>query len=163
VSRTDELRRGGARERSGGGGDPFVKFGDEYSWVEGTVSGFWTGKYGDVATLTVGAASTGLEAVGKDEEGNEFRTRVEPGMLANVGLNNAALEGRVSENDKGKTLHFAFEGWGETRSGQRFRQFAVLELGADGLVADDEDPPDYQDDPPDDVYGDLGNGDDLPF
>lgn len=136
MSRTDDLRRGGARERGGGGGAPFVKFGDSYAWVEGHVTGFWTGKYGEVATLTVTNASAGLEAVGKDEDGEKYRVAVETGMEANVGLNNAALEGRILESDRGKHFHVAFEGWGETKDGQNFRQFAVLEIPPDESDAD---------------------------
>ena len=162
MSRTDELRSGGAKERGGGGGLPFVKFGDEYSWVEGKITDIWTGKYGDVAVFTITAASGALQAVGKDEDGKEYRVKVEEGIEVNLGLNHAALDGRIVAEDQGKTMHVAFEGWGETKAGQRFRQFAVLELELEL----NQPQPDDSDLPPaggEDEYLDAPDEDGLPF
>lgn len=128
MSRTETLRQGGARERGGSGGAPFVKWGDAYAWVEGKIVGFWTGQFGDNVTLEVAAASDNLEMAGKDEDGNPYRVKVEAGVEANVGLNSATLEGTIKPEDRGKHFHIAFEGWDTNKREQRYRMFAVLEL-----------------------------------
>lgn len=131
MSRTDQLRRGGARERGGGGGGaPFVKWPDRYSWVEGRVVTTWEGKYGLSATVEVTVVSDGLQAKGKTEDGEPFIRPITPGVEVNVGLNYATLEGTIKPDDEGKYFHVAFEGWGETKNGDRYRVFAVLEVDA---------------------------------
>ena len=136
MSRTEDLRRGGASERTGqgsGGGPPFVKWGEDYSWVEGTVLDLWEGKYGMSAKLRVVGASDALEAKGKDEDGTPYSATVKPDMEVNVGLNLAALEGSIVEADKGKVFHVAFEGWQTPKDGGKpYRVFAVLEMERDG-------------------------------
>lgn len=137
MSRTEQLRSAGARQRGSSGGTPFVKWSDSYGWVEGKVIGHWTGDYGDVATLEVTSVSDGLEMAGKDEDGKEFRTLIEPGVEVNVGLNSATLDGTIRPDDRGKTFHVAFELWKHNRKGQRYRVFTVLDLGsADGGESD---------------------------
>lgn len=124
MSRTDDLRNQGARDRTGGGG-PFVKWPKDarHVWVEGTVTDLWEGEYGLAATIRVGDVN-GVEAGGGDGP-----TRpVEIGDEVNVGLNYASLKDSVQESDIGGEFHFAFEGWGETRGGDKFRRFAVLEI-----------------------------------
>jgi hypothetical protein len=155
MSRTEELRRGGATERGGGGGGaPFVRWPDSYAFIEGRVINVWTGKYGDTATLHVTGASPGLQAGGKTEDGEKYARKVTPGTEVNVGLNYASLQGTISAADQGAHFHIAFEGWGETKKGDRFRMFAVLETPGD-KAAVGADPPDYGAPPHDD--------DDLPF
>lgn len=129
MSRTDELMQGGARSRTGrGGGAPFVKWGDDPAWVEGKVLDIWEGKYGMAARVYVADCSDNLEAGGKDEMGP-----VEKETEVNIGLNYAALEDSVTEEDRGAGLHFAFTGWGKTKDGTRFREFAVLEVPELGI------------------------------
>ena len=59
VSRTDDLRQSGGSERGGsaGGGAPFIKWGDDYTWLEGEVTGTFTTQYGLAVTLKVQAVS----------------------------------------------------------------------------------------------------------
>ena len=135
MSRTEDLRRGGASERTGGsgGGPPFVKWGEDYDWVEGEVLDLWEGKYGVSAKLRVVGASEGLEAKGKDEDGTPYTAEVESGMDVNVGLNYSTLEDAIVPADKGKIFHIAFEGWQAAKDGgNRYRVFAVLEMERDG-------------------------------
>lgn len=141
MSRTDELRRGGAKERGGGGGGtPFVKWGERYAWVEGDILKLWEGKYGKSATVRVTRHSDDIQAAGKTEEGEKYIRPIAPGQEVNVGLNYAALEGAVTDSDEGRRFHFAFEGWGESKNGDRYRVFTVLELPEDegGAAAEDE-------------------------
>lgn len=156
MSRTEELRRGGARERGGaGGGAPFVKWPDRYAFIEGEVIDHWTGKYGDAVTIAVRNVSNGLEAKGKTEDGQVFQRQITAGTEVNVGLNYAALEGTIREEDRGRQFHIAFEGWGESKNGDRFRIFAVLEVPE---IATDKEPASvYSDAPPPD------DEDELPF
>lgn len=160
MSRTDEIRKGGGgRERggSGGGGVPFVKWGDTYTWLEGLVTGSFETKYGLAVTLRVDAIhADGLKAQGRDDEGNEYVTSVALGTEVNIGTQSATLEGKITDADKGKCFHVAFEGWEESKAHNRYRVFAVIELterddanAADG--SDDEEPQRHQHD------------DDLPF
>lgn len=134
MSRTDDLRQGGARERGGsGGGAPFVKWPDTYAWVEGDVVDVWEGKYGLSATLNVtNASAPAPDAKGRTEDGEQYVRPITPGAEINVGLNYSTLEGTITKDDVGKHFHVAFEGWGEAKSGDRYRVFAVLEVPHEG-------------------------------
>lgn len=160
MSRTNELRRGGAQERGGGGGGgaPFVAWHDCYAWVEGEVVNVWSGKYGDTATMAVTAVSDGLEAKGKTEDGQPLQRPVTAGTEVNVGLNYATLKETIRAEDKGRRFHVAFEGWGESKNGDRYRIFAVLELSGNGEGVEQEPVAvGYSDAPP------PGDDDFLPF
>jgi hypothetical protein len=137
MSRTTDLKKSGAvvRGEPKANGEaslldptPFVKWQDGYSWVEGEVKDLWVGNYGDNVTLTVSSHSTGLMGKTKDSD----LSGIAPGMDVNVGLNSSTLKDTVSEEDKGKHLHIAFEGWKEpaSPSGNRYRLFTVLEIPA---------------------------------
>lgn len=128
MSRTDELASSGAKQIGGGGNAPFVKWGDNRSYVEGRVLNLWESQYGMNARIAVEKASSGLEASsGKGEP----RVRVEPGMEVNVGLNYTALAG-LTEDQVGHDVHVAFEGWVESKSGNDYRNFRVFDLGGAG-------------------------------
>lgn len=166
MSRTDDLRQRGARDRTGGGGGaPFVHWGDSSAWVEGDVKEIWSSQYGPNVTMTVQARSNGLQAKVSDDTG-KYMEDVEPGAEVNIGLNHAALEGTVTEADIGKRMHIAFEGWGESqKTGNRFRRFAVLEVPdpATGQLRDEV--PSAPEEPPveEPVGGSDSPDDDLPF
>lgn len=136
MSRTDELRNRGARERGGGGGAPFVDWPDEPpAWVEGRVIGLWESQYGHNATIKVADHSTGLQVKGKDEEGKKYTESAKAGMEINVGLNYKALEDSVTDDDVDRLLHFAFEHWGKSAStGNHYRDFTVLEVPEDPVT-----------------------------
>lgn len=135
ANRTDELRNRGARDRTGeqypfiswpgSKNDPMGEY--SYAFLEGRVERLWTGTYGLVATLTVTGVSAGLRGViGSGDDRQE--TDIAVGETVNVGLKLAALAGTISEKDVGTEFHIAFSGWGESKGGDRFRQFAVLEV-----------------------------------
>lgn len=130
VSRTDDLRASGASERGGSvSGAPFVKWGDDYSWLEGEVIGTFKTKYGLAATFRVTSVSDyGLNTQGRDEEGNNFQDSVRSGEEVNVGMGSATLQDKITEEDVGKSFHIAFEGWEAPKGGNRYRCFAVVEL-----------------------------------
>ena len=132
VSRTDDLREGGARERGGSvSGAPFVKWGDDYSWFEGEITGTFKTKYGLAVTFDVQHVSdNGLDTQGRDEDGNNFQGSARSGEEVNVGFGSATLEGKITEEDVGKVFHIAFEGWEAPKGGNRYRIFAVVELAA---------------------------------
>ena len=137
MSRTEDLARSGATSIGGGGGGAsFVKWDDEYAWVEGRVREIWESQYGKVALLEVTAASDTLRVTDKDDEGNKTSVGVVAGDDLNVSLNYAGLKG-INAGHITATIHIAFEGWGETKAGQRFRAFRVLEINA----ADEADTP----------------------
>lgn len=131
MSRTDELRGRGARDRTGGGGGaPFVDWKVQPpAWIEGRVMKLWESQYGPNVTIEVKACSRGLQAKDKDEDGRDLRVEVEPGMEVNIGLNYAALEGTVHDEDYGAVLHFAYEeDVRSQRTGNTYKKFAVLEV-----------------------------------
>ena len=150
MSRTDELRQGGAQDRTGGGGGgaPFVKWGNDYAWIEGKLEKIWQTKFGDTALLTVSSASSRLPTKGKTEDGTIIEDYATEGKSANVGLNSSALEGRLTSQDEGENVHIAFEGWQEPKNigGNRYRLFTVLVLsgrpGPDSVDIGDL-PPDW--------------------
>lgn len=129
MSRTDDVR-GEGRERGGsGGGSPFVRWGDDYTWLEGRMVGSFQTKYGLAVTLEVSAVHDGgLEAQGRDDDGENYTTAVRSGMKVNVGTQSAALAGKITEEDGGKSFHIAFEGWEHPQGGNRYRVFTVIEL-----------------------------------
>ena len=47
----------------------------------------------------------------------------------NLGLYSAALKGKITDQDVNKKFHIAFEQWGESKGGNRFRSFAVIPMG----------------------------------
>ena len=130
VSRTDDLRQGGATDRTGGsgGGAPFIKWpkDSDYAWVEGKLQKIWTGKFGDSATIEVTATSEGLVAKGRDEDGEEITSKPKSGDVVNVGLNSSSLQDTLSQDDVGEAVHIAFEGWQESKGGNSYRLFTVL-------------------------------------
>ena len=130
MSRTDDIRQRGGKERGGMvGGTPFVKWGDDYSWIEGRIEGTFNTKYGLAGTFKVsGIHEGGLTAQGKNDEGEDYTQSVRSGDLVNVGLASAALQGKIEEGDVGKAFHIAFEGWEHPKGGNRYRVFAVIEL-----------------------------------
>lgn len=160
MSRTDDLRRRGARERGGsGGGAPFVKWPKAYAFVEGEVIDHWTGKYGDTAVLRVTSVSNGLEAKGKTEDGDVYQEQVTAGDEVNVGLNYAMLRDTILPNDRGKSFHVAFESWETPKDGgDPYRIFTVLEIPMDEADDTDEGVPagSYDEAPP-------HSDEDMPF
>lgn len=132
MSRTDDLRGKGARDRTGGGGGgaPFVRWGDEYEWIEGTVESVWQTQYGAAIELKITATSTGVQTEGKDEDGRKVQGRVRVGEEVNIGLNNKMLEGAITQEDLGGQFHVAFEGWQEPKKAgaNRYRVFTVLDI-----------------------------------
>lgn len=166
MSRTDELKRSGATPigRGSGGSAPFVKFGDDYAFVEGVVVDIWKGEYGRVAKIRTTEVSENLVAqINADEPTEPVRN----GETVNVGLNFAALE-EVTDSFLGATIHIAFIEWGMTKSQQRFRSFDVLEVEAAPWQShDDEDeaePEPGPSPPPPTSAPDAGvTDDDIPF
>lgn len=131
MSRTDTLRQGGGKERGGMvGGTPFVKWGDDYTWIEGRVEGTFETKYGLAATFKVSAVHDGgLTAHGKNEDGEEFTLSIRSGDSVNVGMASAALKDKIEAGDVGKRFHVAMEGWEHPKGGgNSYRIFAVIEL-----------------------------------
>ena len=125
-SRTEELRnRSDAVSLSNGDSAPFVAWPKEdCAYVEGRFEKLWEGTWGPVARILVHKASENAEGViGSGDE--RYRTVIEAGNEVNLGLSYAALNG-ISESQIGKVVHVAFTGWGETREGNRFRQFDVF-------------------------------------
>ncbi len=141
MSRTDDIRQGGASDRTGsGGGAPFVKWPKDknYAWVEGRVKKIWNGRFGPSATLEVSSASDGLVAKGKNESGEETVSDVRAGEEVNVGLNSSALQDTLDQDDVGENVHIAFEGWVEAKgSGNAYRLFTVLVLDERGGVGEE--------------------------
>jgi len=129
MSRTEELRHQGATDRTAGAGG-FVKWpkSDTYAWIEGEVRQVWESEYGPAVTLLVRDCEEIVLGGGNTPE---------PGTPVNIGLNYVSLQNAVKDDDVGRVLHFAFEGWGETQAGEAFRRFAVLEVPADHGPSDD--------------------------
>jgi hypothetical protein len=130
MSRTDEARGGGhERKGTGGGGTPFVKWGEKYAWIEGKIVGSFNTKYGLAITLDVADVGGAiLDAQGVDEEGEKFTVRVERGLRISIGTQSATLQGKITAEDVDKAFHIAFEGWEEPKGGNRYRVFTVIEL-----------------------------------
>ena len=144
--RTDELLESGAKELDGQQKAPFVRWPEVYAYVEGRVLQIWEGTYGLVCRLRLERASENVEVVsGKDSDQTD--QRLQPGMEVNLGLSYAGLK-TIDDERVGKRLHVAFEHWGETRDGNRFRSFRVLELPGDNDVESEvESAPDEPSDP----------------
>lgn len=147
MSRTDELRQGGGRERAGSGSDgshPFVKWGEDYAWLEGRLIDTWEGTYGLTGVMEITATGAApLSAKGKNDDGNEYTVPVKVGDTVNVGFNHSSLQGKITADDKDKNWHIAFEGWQKSKStGNRFRIFAVIELTERATVPADDEPED---------------------
>lgn len=158
VSRTDDMREQGARSvgRSGGSA-PFVKWGDDYAWIEGTISDFWEGEYGRVARIDVSNASDNLEA---QMDAESAREPVEAGDHVNLGLAYATLD-PITDDYLGAKVHVAFVEWGETKRGQNFRNFEILELERAPERRSDRPEPEPQSD--EDRPSASVTDDDIPF
>lgn len=134
TNRTDELRNSGKTERRNVDGDrsdtPWIKWGDRYNWVDAKCMGFFETKYGLCVTLHVTDCydGRGLKANGTNSEGEDYTVIVEPEMTVNLGLYSAVLQGKITTDDEGKYFHIAFEQWGESRGGNKFRMFTVIPL-----------------------------------
>ena len=146
MSRTDELKASGAvartREVSGDASAepaPYVKWADEYAWVEGQAVELWDSPkgYGESVAMTLTSCSDNLEGRLATEI-----VGISAGQRANVGLGSATLKGTITAADvaQGKHFHIAFMRWQEPVNGNRYRVFAVLEVAApdaeeQGIVA----------------------------
>ena len=134
TNRTDELRNAGMRESRSPGGEhgntPWIKWGENYNWMDVKCQQFFESKYGLCGQLLVTACydKEGLQANGTDDEGEEYTVIVEPEMTVNLGLYSATLEGKITTDDVDKSFHIAFEGWGEAKSGNKFRMITVIPL-----------------------------------
>ena len=134
MSRTDELRSSGAvartKEVSGDASAepaPYVKWGDEYAWVEGQAMDLWDSPKGYGASVAMALTSCSDNLEGK--LGTEI-VAIEAGKRVNVGLGSATLQGTITAADvaQGKHFHVAFMRWHEPANGNRYRVFAVLEV-----------------------------------
>ena len=128
-SRAEQLLKSGrAKSLTSGGSAPFVHWpaDGQHMFIEGEVVELWEGKYGQVARLLISQASANAWGVSGGGD-SQSRAPIETGQQVNVGLNYAALEG-VGEKQVGGSVHIAFTGWGETKDGNPFRQFEVLEF-----------------------------------
>jgi len=146
MSRTDELRASGAvartKEVSGDASmepAPYVKWADEYAYVEGQVKELWDSPKGYGESISMALTSCSDNLMGK--LGTEI-VAISAGGRANVGLGSATLQGTITAADvqQGKHFHVAFLRWQEPANGNRYRVFAVLEVAApeaeeQGIVA----------------------------
>jgi hypothetical protein len=134
MSRTDDLRSSGAvaRTKEVSGDDSmepaaYIKWGDEYAWVEGQVKELWDSPkgYGESVSVILTSCSDDLEG----KLGTEI-VAINAGERVNVGLGSATLQGTITEADvqQGKYFHVAFMRWQEPANGNRYRVFTVLEV-----------------------------------
>ena len=134
MSRTDELKDTGAIARTKEVSSntsmepvPYVKWNDEYAWVEGQAMELWDSPkgYGESVTLNLTGCSENL--VGK--LGTEIVV-ISAGTRANIGLGSATLKGTITAADvqQHKHFHVAFMRWQEPANGNRYRIFTVLEV-----------------------------------
>ena len=146
MSRTDELKAAGAVARTKEVSTdasmepaPYVRWGDEYAYVEGQVLEIWDSPkgYGESVSMALSGCSDHL--MGK--LGTEM-VAISAGQKANVGLGSATLQGTITAADveQGKHFHVAFMRWQEPANGNRYRVFAVIEVAApdaeeQGIVA----------------------------
>jgi len=148
MSRTDELRASGAVARtkevsSDASMEPaaYIKWGDDYAWVEGQVMELWDSPkgYGESVSMARTSCSDGL--MGK--LGTEF-VGINAGERANVGLGSATLQGTITAADveQGKHFHVAFMRWQEPANGNRYRIFTVLEVASPEADVAAKDPTD---------------------
>ena len=146
MSRTDELKASGAvartKEVSGDASmepAPYVRWTDEYAYVEGQVMELWDSPKGYGESVSMALTSCSDNLMGK--LGTEI-VGINAGERANVGLGSATLQGTITAADvaQGKHFHVAFMRWQEPVNGNRYRVFAVLEVAApdadeQGIVA----------------------------
>lgn len=142
MSRTNDLRQGGGRERGGsGGGSPFVKWGENYAWLEGRVTGAFETQYGLAVVLKItDVGGDMLRAEGKDEDGEDISTTVTPGKEVAIGTQSATLREKIVAEDVGKSFHVAFEGWEQGKQ-NKYRIFTVIELTEPGERSTGRDEP----------------------
>ena len=133
TNRTEELRAQGHTEpandlESQYENTPFIRWGDKYNWVEGVIEGFFETKYGQCATLLVANVYSDGDAL-MAQYGQDPAQPVAVGQKVNIGLYNAALQGKITEDKVGHSYHIAFEQWHETKNGNKMRQFVQFDLG----------------------------------
>lgn len=135
--RTDELLRNGAEELSAQATVPFVGWprDNEHAYLEGEALEIWEGQNGPVCRLRVSRYENLVGISGKGV--GKVEHRLQPGMEVQLGLSNPGLKKAIDEERVGKTLYVAFERWGETRDGRRFRRFRVLVLPYEGPAQDE--------------------------
>lgn len=147
--RTDELLRNGAKELGTHATVPFVRWPDAYAYLEGEALEVWEGLHGFVCRLRVSECENLLAISGKGSE--KVERELQPGMEVNLGLSYAGLK-TIDDERVGKILHVAFEHWGETSDGNRFRFFRVLELPGDNTAESEvESAPDEPSDPQEEI------------
>ena len=137
MTRTEELRNAGQESRGPAQGEtqyenlPWVKWGDSYNYIEGVCTKFFETKYGLCCEFQVEDvySDSPLQATGTNESNERFEVQVLPGKAVNLGLYAAALKGKITDQDVGQKFHVAFERWGESKGGNRFRSFAVIPMG----------------------------------
>lgn len=149
--RTEELLQGGGKKRSGGGGTgaPFIRWPDQPpAYVEGRITAHFSTQYGDAVEVEVSQASENMRCGDKNDP-----HLVTVGSQVAVGLQAAALEGAgISQEDIGKTMHFAFRDWVKSgRTGNDYRDFVVIEVEGEGEAPQPAPQPS------------AGGSDDLPF
>tara|TARA_R100000808_G_scaffold5443_2_gene16593 strand:+ start:594 stop:1133 length:540 start_codon:yes stop_codon:yes gene_type:complete len=140
TSRTEELRQQGHTEPVSNSESEyenvgFIRWGDTYNFVEGIIESFFDSKYGDpgnneCVTLLVtkinDEAVTPLVTQYKEDPPQPVKV----GQKVNIGLNNAALRGKILPEKVGHEFHIAFEKWGKsTSSGFKYRIFTQFDLG----------------------------------
>ena len=134
MSRTDELKASGAvartKEVSGDASmEPaaYIKWGDEYAYVEGQVKELWDSPKGYGENVAMALTSCSDNLMGK--LGTEIVT-IKGSERVNVGLAAATLKGTITAADvqQAKHFHVAFMRWQEPANGNRYRVFAVLEV-----------------------------------
>ena len=134
MSRTDELKASGAvartKEVSGDASmEPaaYIKWGDEYAYVEGQVKELWDSPKGYGESVAMALTSCSDNLMGK--LGTEI-VAITGSERVNVGLGSATLKGTITAADvqQGKHFHVAFMRWQEPANGNRYRVFAVLEV-----------------------------------
>ena len=143
MSRTDELRAQGAvsrtRDSGDGSGDRFsyVKWGDEYAWLEGKAFHLFETEYGETVSIKLVDCSDNLVV----KEGGSTAS-VQSGDTVNLGIHSATLKGTITAEDvsQGKHFHVAFMRWNEGKRGTAYRVFTVLEVAPpdaeeEGIVA----------------------------
>lgn len=134
MSRTDELRASGAVARTkdvseGGSTEPapYIRWADDYAWVEGQVKELWDSPKGYGESVAMALTSCSDNLTGK--LGTEIVT-IKGSERVNVGLAAATLKGTITAADvqQAKHFHVAFMRWQEPANGNRYRVFAVLEV-----------------------------------
>ena len=134
TNRTDELRASGAVARTRDVSEvgstepaPYIRWADDYAWVEGQVMELWDSPKGYGESVAMALTSCSDNLMGK--LGTEIVT-IKGSERVNVGLAAATLKGTITAADvqQAKHFHVAFMRWQEPANGNRYRVFAVLEV-----------------------------------